>query len=300
MWKFVQISDPHLASHHEGRWNNGFICTMMPDVMRCLRRDLREVKPDFILATGDLASEPTRDAVFAARDLMDWLGHPYYPMGGNHDFVVEHSRDWFREAYHAHLPAGRTYYSFTHKGLHFAVLDPLWLWRDGSLMPVPQRGTKVSMESRDDQGQWALPIEQLAWLDADLGVHEGQPAIVACHYPAIGIPDRMARPGMADAGHLHNRDDLLAVLRQHQNVRAMFSGHLHLHAIEVIDGVTHVVTGALPEYPSEYREIAVHEDRLEITTRGLSDPSFAARSLIGDNGWTAGEPRDRSATISLF
>jgi len=300
MWRFVQISDPHLGSHVDGRWNNGFICTMMPDVMRCLRRDLRETKPDFILATGDLASQPTRDAVFAARDLMDWLGHRYYPMGGNHDFVVEQSRAWFREAYHAQLPGGRTYYSFSHKGLHFVVLDPMWLWGDGSLNPVPQRGSKVTMESGEAHGRWALPIEQLAWLDADLGVHEAQPAIVACHYPAIGIPERLARPGIADAGHLKNGDELLKVLRGHRNVCAVFSGHLHMNVIEVIDGVTHVVTAALPEYPTEYREIAVHDDRMEITTRGLSDPSFAARSLIESNTWTAGDPQDRSMTIPLL
>ncbi len=301
MWRFVQISDPHLGSHTDGRWNNGFICTMMPDVMRCLRRDLREIKPDFILATGDLASQPTRDAVFAARDLMDWLGHRYYPMGGNHDFVVEQSREWFREAFHAQLPGGRTYYSFSHKGLHCAVLDPFWVWRDGSLKPIPPQGsTHESLEPDDNRGRWALPIEQLAWLDADLGVHEALPAIIACHYPAIGIPERMARPGMADAGHLENGADLFSVIRRHPNVRAVFSGHLHMNVIDVIEGVTHVVTGAMPEYPSEYREIAVYDDRLEITTRGLSDPSFAARSLIDANGWTAGEPRDRSATIPLI
>ncbi len=72
-----------------------------------------------------------------------------------------------------------------------------------------------------------------------------------------------------------------------------------MHFIEVRDGITHVCTGALPEYPTEYRDICVYEDRMEVTTRGLSDASFAARSLIPGNEWTAGEPEDRTATISL-
>ena len=300
MWRFVQITDPHLGSVTDGRWNNGFLCTMMPDVMRCLRRDLREIKPEFILATGDLASRPTRDAVFAARDLMDWLGHPYYPMGGNHDFVAEKSRDWFREAYHAHLPNGRTYYSFSHNGLHFAVLDPLWVWSDGSQMPYPSPKTRLITEAGEQRGRWAVPIEQLAWLDADLGVHDAQPAIVVCHYPAIGIPERVARPNMADAGHLDNGDELITVFERHPNVRAMISGHLHMNIIEEVNGVMHVITASLPEYPVEYREMNVHDDRLEIMTRGLSDPSFAARSLIDANTWTAGEARDRSVTIPLI
>jgi len=299
MWKFVQISDPHLGSQTDGRWNNGFLCTMMPDVMRTLRRDLREIRPDFILATGDLASKPSRDAVFAARDLIDWLGYPYYPMGGNHDFVVDESRDWFRDAYHAHLPGKRTYYSFSHNGLHFSVLDPLWLWSDGSQRPSRQPRTDEVPETGENRGRWAVPIEQLAWLDADLGVHEAQPAIVVCHYPAIGIPARLSRPGMANAGHLENGGELIALFNRHDNVRAMIAGHLHMNIIEEVNGVMHVVTASLPEYPVEYREVAVHDDRMEIVTRGLSDPGFAARSLIDDNTWTSGEAQDRSVTIPL-
>ena len=97
MWRFVQLTDPHLASRRDGEWNNGFLCTMMPDVMACLRRDLAALAPEFILATGDICSHQTRAAMFEARDLMESLGIPYYPMGGNHDFVLEDSRDWFVE-----------------------------------------------------------------------------------------------------------------------------------------------------------------------------------------------------------
>jgi 3',5'-cyclic AMP phosphodiesterase CpdA len=299
MWRFVQISDFHLASPMDGRWNNGVMGTMMPDVMRCLRRDLRELAPEFLLATGDLADSTTRDKVFAGRDFMDWLGCAYYPMGGNHDFATESSRGWFREAYHARLPGGRTYYSFTRHGVHFVVLDAWWMWRDGSLRPGLEGRTRTITSPGEERGRWALPMEQLAWLDAELGVHEAQPAIVACHYPAIAIPDRLRRPGMADAGRLENGDDLISIIRRHANVRAVFSGHLHMNIIEVVEGVTHVVTSALAEYPTEYREVAVHDDRLEVTTRALSDPSFAARSLIEGHEWTAGEAQDRTATIAL-
>lgn len=297
MWRFVQITDPHLGSYTDGRWNNRFICTMMPDVMRCLRRDLRESKPAFVFATGDLASQPNRDAMFAARDFLDWLGIPYYPMGGNHDFVVEESREWFLEAFHAHLPNSETYYAFDHEKLHFVVLDPWWLWRDGSLMPYSERHANLITNSDDNRPRWALPDDQLAWLDADLKKNAARPTVIGCHYPAIGIPDRLRRPEMNDAGSLQNGDALRKVLRAHPQVKAVFSGHLHMNIIELIDGVAHVVTAALPEYPTEYREVSIYEDRLEVGTRGLSDPTFAARSLIPGFGWTAGQPCDRSVTI---
>ena len=49
---------------------------MRPGVRHRLLSDLAILQPHFSLATGDLASQPTRDAMYAARDLMDWLGFP--------------------------------------------------------------------------------------------------------------------------------------------------------------------------------------------------------------------------------
>ncbi len=299
LWRFLQISDPHLGSDSDGRWNNGFICTMMPDVIRCLRRDLTALQPDFILATGDISSNQTRDTMFAARDLMDSLGFPYYPMGGNHDFVVEESRDWFIEAFHAHLPIKRTYYSFTHKGLHFCVLDPWWLWEDNTLSPISELAMAQKQKKDVTGARWAVPEGQMEWLEKDLQEHADMPTIVSCHYPAIDVPERLKRPGMKIGGHLDNGVALCELLNRNTNVKALICGHLHMHIIEQDQHFTHIVTGALPEYPTEYRDIQVYEDRLEISTLGPSDPSFAARSLIPGNDWTKGQPGDRKAVISL-
>lgn len=299
MWRFVQISDPHLGSERDGKWNNYFLCTMMPDVFRCLRRDLAELKPDFLLATGDLASQRTRDAVYAARDFLDWLRIPYFPMGGNHDFVLEDSRRWFLEAYHDHLPTQSTYYSFTWKNLHFCVLDPWWLWSNGKLSEVSEPKVAENQYVSLNGARWALPPSQLEWLDNDLKAHKDHPTVLVNHYPAIPIPDRLKHSGMQDAGFLENGKELIELAHDHPQVKAIFAGHAHMHCIEQINGITHVVTGALPEYPIEYRDVHVHDDRLEVYTRGLSDASFAARSLIPGRGWTAGHTRDRHTTIAL-
>ena len=298
MWRFVHMTDPHLASRVDGEWNNKFLCTMMPEVVACLRKDLPKLAPDFILATGDIVSQQTREAMFEARDLMDSLGIPYYPMGGNHDFVLEESRAWFLEAYAHRLPEPRTYYSFTHKNLHFCVLDAWWRWRDGSLAPVCESAADPTIPW-SVMGPWGIPDDQLAWLDRDLAAHAGFPTIVSNHYPAIPIPDRLQREGLRDAGHLDNGDRLVEIARSHPQVKAFFSGNIHMHMVEQLDGIAHVVTGALPEYPVEYREVRVYDDRLELQVHGLSDPSFARRVLIPGKGQTAGQPQDRAATIPL-
>jgi len=272
---------------------------MMPYVVSCLRRDLAEIKPDFIMATGDIASGSSRDAVFAARDLMDSLRIPYYPMVGNHESVSREGRGWFLEAFGARLPNRDNVYSLTHSGLHFCVLDAWWQWADGTLCPQSERPDMGIEEMSGPGAAWAIPPHQLAWLTDDLEAHAGMPTVVCTHYPAASIPVRMRHRGLRDAGHLENGVLFVDLLKRFPQVKVILSGHIHMHFIEPLNGLVQVVTGALPEYPVEYREVQVHKDRLEITTRTLSDTSFAARSLIPGREWTAGEPQDRTAVIPL-
>lgn len=297
MWRFLHLTDLHLASQRDGVWNNRVLCSMMPSLIPVLAADLRQENADFILATGDLCSRQGRAAVFETHMMMQSLGLPYYPMGGNHDFVSEEAREWFLDAFAAHLPEPRTFYSFTHKNLHCCVLDPWWRWSDGTLSPDCEPSVAAEMDESLDRARWAIPPEQLLWLEQDLAENQGIPSIVASHVPALPIPKRMRRPGIQDSGALENGRLLLEMLSDYSDVRAVFSGHMHLHYIDCSHGITQVVTGAMPEYPCEYRVVEVYEDRMELHTAGLSDGSFAARSLIPGKAWTAGEAQDREAVI---
>ncbi len=299
MWRFIHLTDPHLASERDGVWNNQFLCTMMPEVMACVARDIAPLEPDFILATGDIVSTQTREAMFEARDLMESLGVPYYPMGGNHDFVLPESRAWFLEAFAARLPQPHTYYSFTHKNLHVVVLDAYWVWRDETLHEVPEPEVGERLDTGLAGARWAIPPEQLAWLEEDLRLHSNLSALVAIHYPAIPIPDRLRRPGLNDGGALVNGRELLHLLESFPQVSALFSGHVHLNFVARYNGLTQVVTSALPEFPVELRDVRVYRDRIEVETLPLSDPSFAERSLIAGKEWLAGTAEDRRATIPL-
>jgi len=272
---------------------------MMPEVMKVLGADLRALAPDFIFATGDIVSKQTREAMLEARDLMESLGVPYFPMGGNHDFVVPESRAWFLEAFAHRLPEANTHYSFTHKGLHFCVLDAWWMWGDDSLSPVSEASVAANLDMSLAGARWAMPPEQLRWLDEDLAAHRSFPTIIGVHYPATPIPERLMRPDLKNGGCLENGDLLLDILAAHPQVRLILSGHVHLHFIEQLATVTQVVTGALPEFPTEYRMVTVYDEYLEITTHGLSDPQYAERSRIAEKAYTAGQPQDRSLRIAL-
>lgn len=299
MWKFLQISDPHLSSKRDGVWNNRFLCSMMPDVWKCLKKDVAKLKPDFILATGDIVSQHSREAVFDARDMFDSLGIPYYPMGGNHDFYNMESRAWFIEAYAKHLPTPNTVYTFVHRNLRFCVLDPWCVWDDGELMPFPQPENVKRQETDLRDSRWALPPEQFVWLESVLEAFPKHPTCIALHYPPLAMPVRIRRPDYNDAGSLENGDLLVNVISHYPQVKAIFSGHVHTNAIVRRNGIVQISTSALPEYPIEFREVQVFRDRLEVITHGLSDPSFAEKSLIPGHDFTRGEEEDRSIAIPL-
>ena len=147
--------------------------------------------------------------------------------------------------------------------------------------------------------RWALPEEQMLWLDGVLSRDSATPTAIAVHYPVVPAPLRLCKPDFRNGGALDNGAELMALLARHAQVRAVFTGHVHAHFIETRGSITQVTTGAMPEYPVEYRVIEVHENRMEVQTLGLSDPSFAQRSLIPGHEYTSGAPEDRSAVIRL-
>lgn len=291
MWRFIQFSDPHLGSQVHSTRNGRVESALIPAMVACLRHDVAELQPDFLIVTGDIARPDSRDAVFAARDLMDSLDVPYYPMGGSSDFRYEHSREWFVEAFGAHLPDCKTHYSFTHKDLHVCVLDPWWCWENGTLMPFGEDDVSPP--------RWVIPPDQFEWLEDDLRQHSEEATIIAVHPPSI-LPDpEVTRNKVLPRGGLENARLLVEHLTAHEQVKLLLSGGVHAHYIAREAGLTQVVTGALTEYPVEFRDIHVHEDRLEVHTKGLSNATYASQSMVHEKEWAKGADEDRFAVIPL-
>jgi 3',5'-cyclic AMP phosphodiesterase CpdA len=180
-------------------------------------------------------------------------------------------------------------YSFTHKEIHFCVLDPWWEWQDGSLMPFS--------DGHDAAPEWRIPPEQYDWLEADLTEHAGEATIIALHPPAILPENEALQESMARYGMLKNTHQFIRFLSAHAQVKLLLSGNVHAHYIARKQGLTQVVTGSLTEYPVEFRDVHVHEDRFEIQTRGLSNAAYASQSQARAAEWARGSERDRYAVI---
>jgi hypothetical protein len=187
---FVQLSDSH--------W--GYSGPANPDAANTLKKAVAAVNalpiaPEFIVFTGDLTQttddpKERRERMAQFRDIVTGLkAGPVYFMPGEHDAALDRGAA-FKEFF------GKTHYSFTHKGVHFLVLDN-----------VSDPGARIG-------------TEQLAWFKSELDKLDRDARIVVLtHRPLFDLEpkwDWATRDG----------DQAISLLMPYANV-TVFYGHIH-------------------------------------------------------------------------
>jgi len=184
---FAQLTDIHIRSA------GALVCGKV-DTLSYLRRAiqrLNELKPEFVLITGDLVDLGGADEYEIACTELDRLDAPYHPIPGNHDGKVFWST--FADRFeHVEPGIGHT---FERGGVRFVMLD-----------------TSVPEQSGGD-----ITIERAEWLRANLtpgcvlALHHPPFETGIAHMDAIGLAhsERLAdaminrRPRVILAGHVH-------------------------------------------------------------------------------------------------
>jgi 3',5'-cyclic AMP phosphodiesterase CpdA len=212
-------------------------------------------RPAAILVTGDIAHSGSAAEYAIARELLERIGVPVYPLPGNHD-----DRDELRSAFAVSGEDGAP--------VQYDVdLGPLRLVLADTTVPGEDRGE--------------LDGSRLAWLDEALGAAD-KPTVVALHHPPIelGIPiwDDI---GLAGAG------DLSAVLERHPHVQLVVGGHVHRTIAAPFAG-RYVLS-----VPSTYMQGVVEHgvDEIELVDE---EPGFAVHTLVGGRVVSRIEPVERS------
>ena len=281
-WRCAIVTDTHLGSTHRQAVHNIGLGDEMPAALRGLGAEVERAGARFVLHCGDVIDAGTPEQIAAAADLLGTLPCPLLLALGNHDSMGQDRRpDWIRA-----LPdvfrEGTCHYTRVIGGLRFLVLHP-W-WRDAQGEPRPW------WEGRDCR--WALPAEQLAWLDATLAADLDTPAVVVHHAQLIPLAARRLVPGAPDHTPPDRAaDPVLEVLRAHPQVRCVISGHTHAQQIERAAGLVHLGNAALLEFPCTYRLVTVYPDRMAVTTHALPGLD-AGRSRREGWEWTAGQEED--------
>lgn len=220
----------------------------------------------FTLHLGDLI-----DRNFASFDavlpLLAELGHPVRHLLGNHDYTVT---DAEKAGVVAKMGMSREYYSFTHSGVKFVMLDTneVSTYKHPAGSPEDQAGEKQLAQLVAEKAPSAKPWNggisqtQLAWLDKELADADAakQPAIVCGHHPLL--PE--------DSHVVWNRAEVFTVLDKHPSVRAFFNGHNHAGAEAVRNGIPYITFKSLLHEPgiTAFSSVRLYADRVEIEGNG--------------------------------
>lgn len=216
---FAHLTDSHVQRRRAGHL--GFdACVSSVNAL--------DPKPDFVMMGGDMVF----DGLYTEKDVFldqislfkagtDRFDMPWYPCMGNHDAFGLSARrkttpddpDIGKNLILKALDWAHPYYSFDHKGWHFAVLDTIFqIGTDNGPSYVPRIGE-----------------EQLEWLRQDLGSRRGLHLAVVmhiaafCHSPQIS-GDLQAR---AYNGLVIDDNKALREILERHKVKVVLQGHTH-------------------------------------------------------------------------
>jgi 3',5'-cyclic AMP phosphodiesterase CpdA len=204
--RIAQISDLHIKP--AGQLAYGRV-----DTAKALERCVSALNafapaPDFVVISGDLADTPNVQEYEYLKRLLAPLKLPFVGIPGNHD-----SRELMRAAFPDAAYASSS--GALNQKIEVGGLDLLLL--DSSVHGRPH-------------GELDAPT--LQWLDAMLASSTSRPALVFLHHPPF-----IAGIWHMDRQNLRNANELEPVIRRHQRVRIVATGHIHRAALAMFAGV---------------------------------------------------------------
>lgn len=174
------------------------------------RLNAETVKPEAVLATGDLTDHGSETEMELLVDLLAPLDVPVLPLPGNHD-----ARDTFRASFD--MP-----WATEDSHLGWVVdLSELRIIGLDTLLPGSHGGLF------DD--------EREQWLRAALADSVG-PTAIAMHHPPFDCGVRWM-----DKMHLEGRERFVDLVAEHGQVTRIFCGHYHRPLVSTVAGVTTTV-----------------------------------------------------------
>lgn len=216
---FVHISDSHIGPSLDYSRHGHYPYPCAKSLITHLNQ--LPTKPDFVIHTGDVVTDPDKKSYRLAAELFSELNYPIYFVNGNHD----RARD-----IHRFLPMGPKQilsknldvlsYAFDVKGFRFLVIDA--------------RGP----DEIDPHGM--LSDEMLSIVGNEIQVGDS-PLTLFTHFPIQPMNSTWMDAYMLiiNGGKMHK---LLVPARD--RVRGVFYGHIHQNMQTMRDGILYVAVGS--------------------------------------------------------
>lgn len=267
--KLVIFSDIHYAP--EKPVNNGSIIDRklteyaIPILEQLIDRINNDIKPDVAINLGDLVedfNDHDKDIInlnFIWNMLKD-INVPFYSAIGNHDLRSMSSRTEVEQI----MGYEHSTFSVDILGYHFVFLG----------LDVNKTST---VESGGILKTRCISEEDLEWLKNDLENNE-LPSLIFTHY---GLAEDDMKGNWwfeknPDHAVLGNRKEIKEILKNDENLVAVFSGHQHWTKKTIEDGISYYVVGSLTENINDdgvpdgvYFEVTLEGSKIEVEEKHI-------------------------------
>ena len=235
--KFIQVTDSHYAE--VGADYTQRDVENSKSILEKTIKDINSIPDiDFVVFTGDNIDQADDVDLKAFLKLANQLKYPYYVVIGNHEVFRSQNLDkkeYIRivSKYSKNCRTKSPNYVFVKKGIVFLVVDGA-----KEIIPGPAGYYKQ---------------DTLKWFDKKLTKYKDCKIVVFQHFPIV-------EPYYNRTHTTYNKGEYEAVLKKHNNVLAIFSGHFHANGEKMVDGIYHVSTPALVEGPHNFKIIEITGD----------------------------------------
>ena len=266
--KIVQLTDVHYSSHGTNKGARMRACSgaLLQDAV-CQINAMPDV--DVVVFSGDSIDTPDKQNLIEFAKIANNLKYPWYNALGNHEAGV--CGGLSKEKYFQVLSSINLNYST------FAFLKPYYVI-------TPKKDYKVIfldgvIDSKISANGY-FSAEQLAWFDKKLTDYSDKKVIVVQHFPVV-------EPIKSPSHKILNDAEYLKVLDKHHNVVAVLAGHYHCPRVVKRNGVVHVATSALVQYPNAFRVITIYEEptgtkvKIETVETNLKDVQAQSKAALG-------------------
>lgn len=266
--KIVQLTDVHYSSKgtNKGPRMRAYSGVLLKDAV-CQINAMPDV--DMVVFSGDSIDTPDKKDLVGFAKIANNLKYPWYNALGNHEVGVGGGLS--KEIYFQILSSINLNYS------SLSFLKPYYVI-------TPKKDYKVIfmdgvIDTRVSANGYFSP-EQLCWLDEKLTYYKDKKVIIVQHFPLV-------EPVKSENHKILNDKEYFSVLDKHNNVVAVLAGHYHCPKVLKRNGVMHIATPSLMQYPNAFNVITICEEptgtkiKIETVETNLKDVQAQSKAALG-------------------
>ncbi len=182
---------------------------------------------DFVVFSGNNIAKPNQKNLESFVKIAKQLDYPFYFILGNKD--INKQKDFGKKEYFEFLQKKvKTHKKIISPNYVIAKKDVVFIVVDGSKEVIPT-------------SQGYFKQDTLDWLELQLNQYNDKNVVLLQHFPIVP-------PAKKETYYTYKADEYLEMINNHQNIKAVISGHFNVNKEQKVGNILHISTAKAPQY----------------------------------------------------